>query len=170
MPTSRRHSPPAVYDHGEPIRRLSAVPLAGVLLILAVLSALAYPLKTHALVVDLPFPDPNGMGTLTPNANLVVVTNEGGIMWNWVPLTRSELRANLKAALDQNPQPSLLFEPQGDTAYGTALGVLQIISEEDAIDRCFLFNGTSVWQRYEKKEPAELAPYQSRDCSPYYEY
>ena len=170
MRTSRPYTAPAIYDHGEPIRRLSAAPLAGVLLILAVLSALAYPLKTHAIVVDLPLPNPDGMGALTPNANLVVVTNESGIIWNGVPLTRSEFRENVRAALEQNPQPSLLFEPQGDTAYGAALEVLQVIAEEGAIDRCFLFNGTSMWQRYEQKEPAELAPYQSRDCSPYYGY
>ena len=170
MPTSRRHSAPPIYDHGEPIRRLSAAPLAGVLLVLAVLSALAYPLKTHALVVDLPAPTPEYLGPLTPNANLVVLTVGGDILWNGTSVTIADLRANLRAARDQSPQPSLLFEPQGDVAYGDALALLAVIAQEEAVDRCFRFNAISAWQHFERQEPVELLPYESKECHIPYGY
>ena len=125
-------------------------------------------MKTHALIVDLPAPYPDATGPLSPPQNLVVLTETGKVLWNGQQVSRADLRANLRAAKSAIPQPALMFEPEGNAAYGDALELLAIIADEGLVDYCFRFGNAPLWRDTEKIEPADLPYYQRRDCvSPY---
>ena len=72
------------------ITSMSLVPLAGVLLIVAVLAMSTYGLKTHAIEVDLPPPgEPIGVEPLSPPINLLSISGDGQYTWNSAPVSEA---------------------------------------------------------------------------------
>ncbi|WP_162925117.1 ExbD/TolR family protein [Aurantiacibacter odishensis] len=154
------------------ITSMSLVPLAGVLLIVAVLAMSTYGLKTHAIEVDLPTPgEPIGIAPLSPPVNLLSIARDGQYTWNNTPVTEAELRANLAQTLKEVPQPALHFAPAPDASYGDATALMDIVRQEGLIDACFIFSDTWRHRRYEDEEPDnDPQPAMHRACSWPYGY
>lgn len=149
------------------ITSMSLVPLAGVLLIVAVLAMSAYGLKTHAIEVDLPPPGgPFGTEPLSPPMDLLSIAKDGQFTWNSTPVSEAELRANLMQTLKEVPQPALHFAPAPDSSYGEVTALLDIVRQEGLIDACFIFSDTWRYRRYEDEEPDNVPqPAMRRACS-----
>ena len=134
-----RSSARPVFDHGQPIRRLSAAPVAGVVLIVAAMTAATYPMQTHAVTVDLPLLQDDTPGPLTPIGNRLSIDGAGQITWNAEPVDDEQLRAILEMSRTLDERPALWFEPDADAAYGRVAQVLAIIESMDLADNCFHF-------------------------------
>lgn len=172
MPTDRRSrwSPRPRFDHGRPIATLGLAPFAGVLLTMTLVFASLRPPVTHALVVDLPAPNPpDVIDVLTPVYNKLTVTRPGAILWNGTPVSERQLRLILGATTTISPQPALMFHPEPDAAYARALEVMEIVRQEGLVDRCFKFAEISRHRRYETpSDPDEPLPGQSAECAFHY--
>lgn len=153
-----------------PISRPNLAPVAAVWLIAAVTMASTYPVTPHAILVDLPQHDPL-LAPLTPYANLLVVESQGAIRWNGEPVDEKLLREILRHNRTLSPQPALRYEPDGELPYGEAVRVLDILRQEQAIDRCFLMSNVGRYRRYEQREPDDgPIPYEVRECMPDWEF
>ncbi|MEZ5681150.1 MAG: hypothetical protein R3E14_07605 [Erythrobacter sp.] len=171
MPTKRRPQRSRVrrrFDHGEPIRWLNLVPLAGVLAIAAALILSAYGIRPHALMVDLPMPYPDGeTGPLTPNVNRLVVRDDGKVLWNAQPVSDKELGLILDQLHKISPAPGLLFTPEARAPYARVIEVLGMVRAHGALDRCFRFSGIARYRHYERPETFDdLLPATREDCPP----
>ena len=160
------------YDHGEPIATLALAPFAGVLLVMTLVFAALRPPVQQALLVDLPAPPyPGEMEVLSPPTNKLIVTREGQVLWNAAPVSDEQLADILLSVADDNPQPSLQFEPAADAGYGRSLEVMDMIRRAGLIDNCFRFSGIARYRHYEiSPDPDELLPGEWRGCAPYYGY
>lgn len=141
---SLRHRPsPRPFDHGDPIRGFDSRPLLLMALILVVVFLLAASKpRQHALLVELP--DPyiiSGISGGHVVANRVSVTGEGQIMWNAWPVSTAEFVSLLKKLKGLDPQPDLMFEPDGDAPYGAAASTLSLIWRANLVDERFCFRG-----------------------------
>ena len=162
---AQRHRP---YDHGEPLKWLNLVPLAGIMGIAGALIASSYGITPNAVTV--PFPDPmpvDEMGPLTPNVNRLVVTADGSMLWNGVHVSEQELGAILDSPQRERDGAALLFTPDEKVTYARALEVLALLRRHGAIDRCFRFSGIQQYRDYD--DPAtfnDLIPATREDCPP----
>lgn len=156
------------FDHGEPIRWLNLVPLAGVLAIAAALVLSAHGIRPHALMVDLPKPYPNGdIGPLTPDVNRLIILGDGKVLWNAQPVSDRELGVILDHSQQISPPLGLLFTPEADAPYARVLEVLGIIRTHGALDRCFRFSGIARYRHYDRPETFDdLVPATRQDCLP----
>lgn len=168
MPNRRRRYRATPFDHGEPIRRLSAAPVAGVVLIAAALVAASYPLHTHAVTVDLPLLYDGAIGPLTPLGNRLSIDCSGQAFWNALAVDDNELRAVLAQTAQIDPQPALWFEPDGDAGYGRSAQVLAIIAGMGLTDRCFHFANTVAFRP--EHGPTSTLPVRGghRECIAYF--
>lgn len=142
-PSLRQNPAPRRFDHGEPIRAIDPRPLLLVALIVVglLLLAAAKP-RQHALLVELP--PPYGEGGLNGGyviANRVSITDEGQIMWNAWPVSTGEFTSLLKQLKGLEPQPHLMFEPDGDAPYGAVANTLSLIWRAGLVDEAFCFRG-----------------------------
>ena len=156
------------FDHGEPIRWLNLVPLAGVLAIAAALLLTTYGIRPHALTVDLPTPYPGDeMGPLTPAVNRLVILDDGTVLWNAQPVSDRQLGEILDQLDRLSPQPGLLFTPEADAPYARVLEVMGLIRAHGALDRCFRFSGIARYKQYEQAETFDDPVLATReDCPP----
>ena len=106
---------PQHNQHGAPMADLNTTPLIDVMLVLLVMFIVTVPVSAHLLPIDLP--QGRQSGVLSPVENRIVITRDGTILWNAQPVTRAQLRANLAAAAAMKPEPTTLFEPDGNAAY-----------------------------------------------------
>lgn len=162
----RLHSQP--YDHGEPLRWLSLVPLAGIFAIAGALIASTYGLTPHAVMVDLPPPDPgNETGILTPAVDRLTLEADGTIFWNGSKVNEVQLGEILSHPRRADSGAALLFTPDADVPYFRALQVLDVIRQHGALDRCFRFSGIQRYRKYEDPDSFDnLVPYVREDCPP----
>ena len=172
MPTRQRLSRKSrvrpKFDHGEPIRWLGLVPLAGVLAIASALVLTTYGVKPHALIVNLPAPDYyEDTGPLTPTVDRLIILGTSQLLWNGTPITDDELADILDQLTQANPQPGLLFTPDGDAPYSRVIEVLGAIRAKGLIDRCFRFSGIERYRQYERPETFDdLMLARREDCPP----
>ena len=167
-PRSRRSQSHQPYDHGEPLKWLNLVPLAGILGIAGALIASTYGITPKAVTVPLPSsPPPGELGPLTPNVNRLVVTAEGSILWNGIKVSEQELGEILESPMREEEGAALLFAPDEKATYARALEVLALIRRHGAIDRCFRFSGIQQYRQYEDRETFDdLTPAAREDCPP----
>ena len=161
----RKHRP---YDHGEPIRWISLVPLAGIFAIAGALVASTYGITPNAVMVDLPMPYPEGeTGVLTPTVDRLSLTADGKILWNGAEISEAELGPVLEDPRRASEGTALLFTPDPDVRYQRALEVLDIVRRHGALDRCFRFADIQKYRRYEDPDSFdEIPPYVREDCPP----
>ena len=160
------------FDHGQPIATIGLAPLAGILLTVMLVFAALRPPVQHAVLVDLPAPPyPGEIEVLSPPTNKLIITRDGQVLWNAAPVSDAQLADILLSVADDNPQPSLQFEPAGDAPYGRAVAVMEQIRRAGLLDRCFRFSGVARYRYYEKApDPDELLSGEWRGCAPYYGY
>jgi biopolymer transport protein ExbD len=141
---SLRHAPALRrFHHGEPIRGIDPRPLLFVALIVVVVFLLAAGKpRQHALLLELPPPSINaGISGSNVVANRVSITGEGEVMWNGWPVSTPEFINILKEVKGLDPQPYLMFEPDGDAPYGAAAITLSLIWRANLVDEAFCFRG-----------------------------
>ena len=161
MPTDRRRRfRPIAHDHGQPIAHISSAPLAGVLLIAATMLAMAYPLKTHAVTIDLPHPWLWEGEVPDLPVNTVALTKAGRIIWNGEPVTEGELIGELRESQLSSIEPILRFEPDANAAYGDAARVLAIIDAVGVSPYRFCFADAFAHRRL--GEPEDEPHYSDR--------
>ena len=162
--TMRRVAKP--YDHGQPIASLSLAPLAGIILVIVLVLAALRPPVTHAVLVDLPYPNPEmDIRVLSPPSNRLSIDAAGSIAWNSQIVSPAELDRVLKHTLSENPQPTLQFEPAANAPFAKVLSVMEQVRTAGLIDHCFRFAGIARYRRYEQApDPNELLTGELREC------
>lgn len=153
-----------------PISRPNLAPLAAIWMVASTALAAVYINPPHAILVELPpfYPD-DYLGPLTPNVNLLSITPDGAILWNNSRISTVQLREVLRQTRVAPEQPALLFRPDGAATYGAAANVLNILHDEGAIDRCFLFDDIAKFRRFESDEvETGPTPNSPRICNVYY--
>lgn len=155
------------FDHGEPIRWLGLVPLAGIFAIAAALVLLTYGITPHVLTVALPLPGPHEAGPLSPPVNRLIIRENGALLWNGEPVSDRDLALILDQHAEIEPRPALLFTPDAKASYARVLEVLGMVRSKDLVDRCFRFSEISRYRHYDRPATFDiLAPAQSESCSP----
>lgn len=115
-------------DDGSPMMDMNMTPLIDVLLVLLIMFIITIPVATHAVNIDLPVPaESPTTPPVDPVINKIVLTPEGLILWNAVPISQGELVNNLQQSLTYAVEPELQFEPEGMASYELSAQVLNII-------------------------------------------
>ncbi|MEM6909687.1 MAG: biopolymer transporter ExbD [Pseudomonadota bacterium] len=113
---------------GEPMLDMNMTPLIDVLLVLLIMFIITIPVATHSVDIDLPSPSPNdNPPPIDPIKNKLVLTQDGLILWNAIPISQSELVTNLRDSMAMAVEPELQFEPESQASYELSAKVLQII-------------------------------------------
>ena len=128
----------ASVSRDAPMSELNMTPLIDVLLVLLVMFVITIPGAVHMLPIDLPSEGPPTV--LSPVENKIIVTAEGAILWNAQPVTRQQLRANLAAVAAMKPEPTTLFEPDGNAAYLRTVEVVQDVKRARITKFAFVGN------------------------------
>ena len=129
-------------DDGEPMMEMNTTPLIDVLLVLLIVFIMSIPVATHAVNIDLPSPDPNPPpeNMIDPVVNKVVLTPNGEILWNAIPIDQGELVRNLRETLTLPLEPELQFEPEANASYELSAQVLNVIKNSGVTKFGFVGN------------------------------
>ena len=108
-----------------PMAEINATPLIDVLLVLLVMFIITIPLQTHAVELDLPA-DCTRCPPPDLRRNKVVITNEGAILWNGIPMSMQALAHNLALTARMTPEPELHLHPASEARYDIVDEVLAL--------------------------------------------
>jgi biopolymer transport protein ExbD len=111
------------------LNQINMTPLIDVMLVLLVMLIMTIPQQTHAIKLDLPN-GPPPVHQPKPIANELDITRAGSLLWNGAPVTTAELRSELQATQQMNPQPELRLRPDPEACYGVVDDVLGTIKRE----------------------------------------
>jgi biopolymer transport protein ExbD len=96
--------------------------------VLLIVFIMSIPVATHAVNIDLPSPTPPPDVPLPdPVVNKIVLTPNGEILWNGLPINQNELVYQLQQTRTFAIEPELQFEPEANASYDLSAGVLNII-------------------------------------------
>ena len=126
----RHHLIGSPYDHGEPITRMSIIPMVSVFALINIVILASIPAPVHVLTIDLPMPEFGGGPPdliSDPIGNSVRMDADGTIRWNGAAVSRMQLADLAQAILREEVEPYLVFTPDADAAYGDVLPVLNIL-------------------------------------------
>ena len=164
-----RPRPPVLPDQ-DYISLPNVVPIAGVMLVIAGMLAMTYPMQTHALVFDLPAPFPPDWELTEVDVPLVEVgtTRDGTATWNGEAISREEFAARLAEARLQPVDPGVRFMPHAEAAYGDVIDLLAIIETNGLPGGRFCFGGIASYRQYDDfpLAPRPDLPANSPDCDP----
>lgn len=151
----RRRKTHAKFDHGEPIRRPNLAPIAGVLLIPAVLAMASYRTPTHALMIDLPAPFPEMSPVYEGGVQRISVSSSGEPIVNGMVADPVQFARHLEWIAGQSVTDQVVFEPAADAPYGPSLQVLAALAER-GLTRFpyFCFGGIERDYRFGKGDSA----------------
>lgn len=109
-------------EEGE-VSDINMVPLIDIMLVLLIIFIITIPVLTQTVKVDLPRiaaaanrPDPEHI--------TVSIDSKGEVSWNGQPVDVDALRAQLKAAANQQPQPELHLRGDRKAEYESVLQVM----------------------------------------------
>jgi len=93
---------------GEPMMEINTTPLIDVMLVMIIMLIITIPPQTHAVKLDLPQNTPNNEPPpVDPIKNKVVITTDGGVLWNGAQVNLDQLKVYLEASQQMNPVPEL---------------------------------------------------------------
>jgi biopolymer transport protein ExbD len=118
---------------------MNVTPFIDVLLVLLIMLILAIPAPVHVTPVDLPSDEPPPTLPVL-DQNTIAIDAADRISWNGVPVTASELRAQVAAASAMERQPLLRFAPDELASYNTASRTIALIKDEGAKSFAFIGN------------------------------
>ncbi|MEL6877008.1 MAG: biopolymer transporter ExbD [Pseudomonadota bacterium] len=118
---------------------MNVTPFIDVLLVLLIMLMLAVPMAKHSTVVDLPGP-PGELGIANTDFNSVFIDDADQLFWNGAPVSREQLRANLRAASAMPEDPTLRFEPAALASYDTSAKTIALIKDSGAEKFAFVGN------------------------------
>ena len=127
-------------EYANPIAAMNTTPLIDVLLVLLVMLIITIPPQTHAVKIDLPAPPTSRAPPPNPLQNELAITKAGTLLWNGIPISRQDLRAELQLTQQMSPAPELHLRPDAAARYGTVDEVLAIIKTEHVHNVGFVGN------------------------------
>lgn len=108
----------------EVMLEMNTTPLIDVMLVLIIMLIITIPVQLHAVNLDLPSKS-TAVPPQPPEVVLVVVQNDGQVLWNGELLVdTASLEARLAALPQQTPAPELHLRPDAAAPYGAVARVL----------------------------------------------
>ena len=95
-------------ESAEPMMEINTTPLIDVMLVLLIMIIMTIPIQTHAVKLDLPQNSQSTPPPIDPVKNKVVITPQGQVLWNGVPVNLVTLRQYLDLTTTMHPVPELL--------------------------------------------------------------
>ena len=126
---------------GEPMMEINTTPLIDVMLVMIIMLIITIPPQTHAVKLDLPVNQPNqDPPPVDPIKNKIVVTQDGGILWNGANVNLEQLRVYLEASQQMNPVPELHLQPESEARYELVDEVLAVTKRANVTKMGFVGN------------------------------
>ena len=129
----------AIAAEPTPMLEMNTTPLIDVMLVLLVMLIITIPPQSHAVKIDLP-------GVVVPMTNpvknLLVVTSEGGILWNGEAVSKRQLRVLLDTTAAMEPRPELQLRPDAAARYALVDEVLAMTKQAGVQSMGFVGNET----------------------------
>jgi biopolymer transport protein ExbD len=108
-----------------PMAEINVTPLVDVMLVLLIIFMITAPMLTHRIRIDLPQPNRNVQPPLNPPEPIKLqIRADGSIFWNSLPVTISELQAQLAVTAVKKPQPELQINASPNVEYQNVAAVL----------------------------------------------
>jgi biopolymer transport protein ExbD len=126
---------------GEPMMEINTTPLIDVMLVMIIMLIITIPPQTHAVKLDLPQNTPNQEPPpVDPIKNKIVITQDGGVLWNGANVNLEQLRVYLEASQQMNPVPELHLQPEPDARYEVVDEVLAVTKRANVTKMGFVGN------------------------------
>ena len=126
---------------GEPMMEINTTPLIDVMLVMIIMLIITIPPQTHAVKLDLPQNQPNDTPPpVDPIKNKIVITHDGGVLWNGANVNLEQLRVYLEASQQINPVPELHLQPEPDARYEVVDEVLAVTKRANVTKMGFVGN------------------------------
>jgi biopolymer transport protein ExbD len=128
-------------SEGEPMVDINTTPLIDVMLVMIIMLIITIPPQTHAVKLDLPQNTPNQEPPpVDPIKNKIVITQDGGVLWNGANVNLEQLRVYLEASQQMNPVPELHLQPEPDARYELVDEVLAVTKRANVTKMGFVGN------------------------------
>ena len=115
------------FHHGGPIRYVSLSPVAGVVLVVAMMVSLSLPAKIHVLAFDLFGDEFHGDYVEPPTLITLSADAQDRIFWDGQPIGQRELAELLRSTMAQPVEPFLVFSPHDSASYGAIANLLNTL-------------------------------------------
>jgi biopolymer transport protein ExbD len=119
---------------------INTTPLIDVMLVLLIMIIMTIPIQTHAVKLDLPQSQNNTPPPVDPVKNKVVVTPQGQVLWNGVPVNLVTLRQYLDLTTTMRPVPELHLQPDPQARYELVDEVLAVAKRAQVTAMGFVGN------------------------------
>ena len=127
-------------ESSEPMMDINTTPLIDVMLVLLIMFIITIPVQTHAVKLDLPQATDAPPPPVEPQKNKIVVTADGQILWNGLPVSPILLRQYLDQTTTMTPVPELHMQPEPEARYELVDEVLAITKRANVTAMGFVGN------------------------------
>ena len=127
-------------ESAEPMMEINTTPLIDVMLVLLIMIIMTIPIQTHAVKLDLPQSQQNNPPPIDPVKNKVVITPQGQVLWNGVPVNLVTLRQYLDLTTTMRPVPELHLQPDPQARYELVDEVLAVCKRAQVTAMGFVGN------------------------------
>jgi biopolymer transport protein ExbD len=127
-------------ESAEPMMEINTTPLIDVMLVLLIMIIMTIPIQSHAVKLDLPQNSANNPPPIDPVKNKIVVTPQGQVLWNGVPVNLTVLRQYLELTTTMRPVPELHLQPDAQARYELVDEVLAICKRAQVTAMGFVGN------------------------------
>jgi biopolymer transport protein ExbD len=127
-------------ESAEPMMEINTTPLIDVMLVLLIMIIMTIPIQTHAVKLDLPQSQNQTPPPIDPVKNKVVVTPQGQVLWNGVPVNLTTLRQYLDLTTTMRPVPELHLQPDAQARYELVDEVLAVCKRANVTAMGFVGN------------------------------
>ena len=127
-------------ESAEPMMEINTTPLIDVMLVLLIMIIMTIPIQSHAVKLDLPQNAANNPPPIDPVKNKIVVTPQGQVLWNGVPVTLTTLRQYLDLTTTMRPVPELHLQPDAQARYELVDEVLAVCKRAQVTAMGFVGN------------------------------
>ena len=127
-------------ESSEPMMEINTTPLIDVMLVLLIMIIMTIPIQSHAVKLDLPQNSQSNPPPIDPVKNKIVVTPQGQVLWNGVPVTLTTLRQYLDLTTTMRPVPELHLQPDPQARYELVDEVLAVCKRAQVTAMGFVGN------------------------------
>jgi biopolymer transport protein ExbD len=127
-------------ESAEPMMEINTTPLIDVMLVLLIMIIMTIPVQSHAVKLDLPQNSAQNPPPIDPVKNKIVVTPQGQVLWNGVPVDLTTLRQYLDLTTTMRPVPELHLQPDAQARYELVDEVLAVCKRAQVTAMGFVGN------------------------------
>jgi len=127
-------------ESAEPMMEINTTPLIDVMLVLLIMIIMTIPVQSHAVKLDLPQNSAQNPPPIDPVKNKIVVTPQGQVLWNGVPVDLTTLRQYLDLTTTMHPVPELHLQPDAQARYELVDEVLAVCKRAQVTAMGFVGN------------------------------